>query len=367
MMGAGTQAAPIGVLVVDDSAVMRQLIAEALAADSGLRVLGTAADALIARRKIKELSPDVVTLDVEMPNMSGLDFLEKIMALRPMPVVMVSAATQRGTETSLNALAIGAIDVVAKPAASPGEAAAGDLDRFRQHLVETVKAAARARIRGRAAARQAAGPAARERSGTSSYGIVAIGASTGGVQAIRDILLDLPPDCPPIVATQHMPEHFTTTFAARLDRECRVRVAEAADGMTVLPGHVYIAPGNLHLELARAHGHYVCRLKDGPLVSGHRPSVDVLFRSVARAAGADALAIILTGMGRDGAQGLREIRATGARTIGQSESSCVVYGMPKAAREIGAVEAELALERIAAEIMGGRSARSAGNDNRREG
>jgi two-component system chemotaxis response regulator CheB len=366
-MSGGSQAAPpIGVLVVDDSAVMRQLIADALAADSGIRVLGTAADALIARRKIKELSPDVLTLDVEMPNMNGLDFLEKIMTLRPMPVVMVSTLTQRGTETSLNALAMGAVDVVAKPASSPCEARPDDLDRFRRQLVETVKAAAQARIRGRGAKHPPAAPAARGRGGV-GHGIVAIGASTGGVQAIRDILLDLPPDCPPIVATQHMPEHFTTTFAARLDRECRVRVAEAADGMTILPGHAYIAPGNLHLELARAHGHYVCRLKDGPLVSGHRPSVDVLFRSVARAAGADALAINLTGVGRDGAQGLCEIRATGARTIGQSEPSCVVYGMPKAAREVGAVETELALERIAAEIMGGRSARSAGTDNRRDG
>jgi two-component system, chemotaxis family, protein-glutamate methylesterase/glutaminase len=348
----------IRVLVVDDSALMRQLIAEALSSDADLRVVGTAADASIARRKIKDLAPDVITLDVEMPDMNGLDFLRKIMTLRPMPVVMVSTLTQRGAETTLEALALGAVDVVAKPSQSSRDASAAyELTRFRDELIDKVKAAATARVAGHS--QRVASPAAPARSGEPTVGIVAIGASTGGVQALKEIIAELPPTCPPIVVTQHMPEYFTATFAARLDRECAVSVVEAKDGMIVAPGQVYIAEGDHHLELARSGGRYVCRLRDGSLVSGHRPSVDELFRSVAEVAGADALGIILTGMGRDGAAGLRAMRAAGARTIGQNEASCVVYGMPKAARDAGAVEVEMALDRIAGEIMSGRRNRRA--------
>lgn len=339
------------VLVVDDSALMRRVIADALESDSDITVLGSASDAFIARRKIKELAPDVITLDVEMPDMNGLDFLEKIMTLRPMPVVMVSSLTGQGTETTLAALALGAVEFVAKPAGSLGDAdAADDFVRFRRELVAKVKTAAEARIVGRPPfGRRRPGHAPAD-GGASDVRIVAIGASTGGVPAIRDLIVDLSPTCPPIVVTQHMPGHFTASFAARLNRECSVTVAEAEDGASVLPGHVYIAPGNRHLELARATGHYVCRLSDGPTVSGHRPSVDMLFHSVAQAAGGDALGIILTGMGRDGALGLKAMRDAGARTIGQCEQSCVVYGMPKAAREAEAVETEMTLERIATEL-----------------
>lgn len=354
----------IRVLVVDDSALMRQVIAEALSSDPVLRVVGTAADASIARRKIKDLSPDVITLDVEMPDMNGLDFLSRIMTLRPMPVVMVSTLTQRGAETTLEALALGAFDVVAKPSQSLS-AAGSDLARFRGEVVEKVKAAAAAHVarRGSRAAAPATiaaeiqnnGPATR----VPAAGIIAIGASTGGVQAIKEIIVELPRTCPPIIVTQHMPEYFTATFAARLDRECAVSVFEAREGMTIGPGQVVIAEGNHHLELARSGHRYVCRLREGPLVSGHRPSVDVLFRSVAEVAGPDALGIILTGMGRDGAAGLAEMRAAGARTIGQNEASCVVYGMPKMAREAGGVEVEMALDRIAGEIMSGRRSRRA--------
>jgi two-component system chemotaxis response regulator CheB len=349
----------IRVLVVDDSALMRQVIAEALSSDPALRVVGTAADASIARRKIKDLSPDVITLDVEMPDMNGLDFLSRIMTLRPMPVVMVSTLTQRGAETTLEALALGAFDVVAKPSQSLS-AAGSDLARFRSEVVEKVKAAAAAHVarRGSRAAAPAAVAAEIPNSGPTA-GIIAIGASTGGVQAIKEIIVELPRTCPPIIVTQHMPEYFTATFAARLDRECTVSVFEAQEGMTIGPGQVVIAEGNHHLELARSGGRYVCRLSEGPLVSGHRPSVDVLFRSVAEVAGPDALGIILTGMGRDGAAGLAEMRAAGARTIGQNEASCVVYGMPKMAREAGGVEVEMALDRIAGEIMSGRRSRRA--------
>jgi two-component system chemotaxis response regulator CheB len=351
----------IRVLVVDDSALMRQVIAEALSSDPALRVVGTAADASIARRKIKDLSPDVITLDVEMPDMNGLDFLSRIMTLRPMPVVMVSTLTQRGAETTLEALALGAFDVVAKPSQSLS-AAGSDLARFRGEVVEKVKAAATAHVarRGSRGSRASAPAVAAEISnGGPTAGIIAIGASTGGVQAIKEIIVELPRSCPPIIVTQHMPEYFTATFAARLDRECTVSVFEAQEGMTIGPGQVVIAEGDHHLELARSGNRYVCRLREGPLVSGHRPSVDVLFRSVAEVAGPDALGIILTGMGRDGAAGLAEMRAAGARTIGQNEASCVVYGMPKAARDAGGVEVEMALDRIAGEIMSGRRSRRA--------
>ncbi|MDB5407200.1 MAG: response regulator receiver modulated CheB methylesterase [Rhodospirillales bacterium] len=349
----------VRVLVVDDSALMRQLIAEALSSDSSLRVVGTAADAFIARRKIKDLAPDVITLDVEMPDMNGLDFLRKIMTLRPMPVIMVSTLTRRGAETTLEALALGAVDVVAKPSQiSRDSVAVPDIARFRGELVDKVKAAATAQLAARGQ-RTTSPSAAVPRSGPPTSGIVAIGASTGGVQALKDIIVELPRHCPPIIVTQHMPEYFTATFAARLDRECTVSVVEAKDGMAIVPGQVCIAEGDHHLELARSGNRYVCRLSEGPLVSGHRPSVDVLFRSVAEVVGPDALGIILTGMGRDGAAGLGAMRAAGARTIGQNEASCVVYGMPKAARESGAVEVEMALDHIAGEIMSGRRSRRA--------
>lgn len=331
----------IRVLVVDDSAAMRGLIAATLRRDPGIAVIGEAADPFEARAAIKALNPDVLTLDVEMPGMTGLDFLEKIMRLRPMPVIMVSSLTARGTEATLQALELGAVDCVAKPGA--GTSAGFDA------LPEKVREAARARIRplpqGASAPRA---PAADYRP---DGRLLAIGASTGGVEALITVLANLPPNCPPTVITQHMPENFTRSFAARLDRICAATVAEASEGAPLAPGRVYLAPGGAaHLEVAGTRPWH-CRLREAPPVNGHRPSVDVLFASAAAAAGARALGVILTGMGRDGAQGLLAMRRAGAATLGQDEASAVVYGMPRAAHEIGAVQTQLPLERIGTEIV----------------
>ncbi|RYC31241.1 chemotaxis response regulator protein-glutamate methylesterase [Lichenibacterium minor] len=336
------------VLVVDDSASMRQLISAVLCTAPDLEVVGHAADPLEARQAIKDLSPDVVTLDVEMPNMNGLEFLEKLMRLRPMPVIMVSSLTSRGGEVTTRALEIGAIDCVTKPAL-------GDARPFGD-LIEKVRMAATVRLGpGRTAP---AAPAAR---GADAYApdgrIVAIGASTGGVEALTAVLTALPPNCAPVVVTQHMPALFTRSFAERLDKLCAATVAEATDGAPLSPGRVYIAPGGgQHLEITggsslRGSGNPPrCRLREAPPVNGHRPSVDVLFGSVAKVAGAEALGVILTGMGRDGADGLLAMRRAGAATLGQDAASSLIYGMPKAAFETGAVERQLPLRRIGAEI-----------------
>lgn len=338
---------PIRVLIVDDSALIRQVLSELLGSDPDIDVVGTAADPLIARERIKALNPDVITLDIEMPKMDGLAFLQKIMALRPTRVVMVSSLTQAGADTALQALELGAIDYVGKPLVDLRRG----LGEMRAELVDKVKAAAAARLPappsgGRRDVRLAPGPAY-----SSAGRIVAVGASTGGVEALHELLGALPADCPGVLVTQHMPPLFTATFAARLDRSCAMAVAEAKDGERVLPGHVYIAPGDRHLELARSGGQYECRVRGGDLVSGHRPSVDVLFASVARSAGKQAIGVILTGMGRDGAAGLLDMRKQGAPTIAEAESSCVVYGMPKAAVQIGAVAEELPLSKIARGIL----------------
>lgn len=341
---------PIRVLIVDDSALIRQLLSELLGAAPDIEVIGTAGDPLIARTMIKQHNPDVLTLDIEMPRMDGLAFLEKIMTLRPMPVLMVSSLTQSGAEATLQALEMGAVDYVAKPLV---DLRLG-MTELKEELQEKVRAAARARVRGY-------GP--RDTSGTgtqkispggswrSSEKIIAVGASTGGVEALRELICALPADAPAMVITQHMPERFTASFAARLNGIAAMTVAEAQDGARILPGHVYIAPGNQHLEVGRSGANYICKLNDGPLVSGHRPSVDVLFHSVAKAAGANAIGVILTGMGRDGVEGMLAMRAAGAVTIGEDESTCVVYGMPKAAKLAGAVQTELPLHKIAAEVL----------------
>jgi two-component system chemotaxis response regulator CheB len=338
---------PIRVVVVDDSALMRQMISAMLTAEPGIEVVAVANDPYQAREQIKATNPDVVTLDVEMPRMDGITFLEKIMTLRPLPVVMVSSLTQTGTDATLRALEIGAVDCVAKPA---GGMIAEGKAQFREELVAKVRAAASARIRPRKLVEPAT-PATVGPGYSSSEIVVAIGASTGGVEALHRVLQALPADSPAVVITQHMPPAFTASFAARLDRECAIVVTEARDGVRVLPGHAYIAPGGRHLELGRSGANYLCKLHDGPPVSGHRPSVDVLFRSVARSAGRNALGVIMTGMGRDGADGLLEMRNAGARTMGQDEASCVVYGMPKVARDVGAVEVEVPLQKIASEIV----------------
>jgi two-component system chemotaxis response regulator CheB len=339
--------APIRVLIVDDSALVRQMLGQILSSDPSLTVVGAAPDPLIAREMIKSLNPDVVTLDVEMPRMDGLAFLEKIMTLRPMPVLMISSLTQKGAELALRALELGAVDYVAKPTIGISDG----LATLREEIVAKVKLAAMARVRT-PATRSAAGANRLSAAGfSSSEKLIAIGASTGGVEALQAVLTAFPANAPAILIAQHMPPMFTASFARRLDQICAVTVTEAKDGERVLPGHVYIAPGSHHLELARSGANYVCRLGDGPLVSGHRPSVDTLFRSVARMAAANAVGIILTGMGKDGAAGLLEMRQAGASTIGQNEASCVVYGMPKAAHDCGATEVELPLEKIPNQVL----------------
>ena len=334
----------IKVLIVDDFALIRMLLSELLGSDADISVVGVAPDPLVAREKIKALNPDVVTLDIEMPRMDGLSFLEKIMMLRPMPVVVVSSLTQKGADAALRALELGAVDYVGKPLRDLREG----MQELRDELVAKVRAAARARVRPRLAGtrRPVLGRQA------CATRIVAIGASTGGVEALHELLGTMPASAPPILVTQHMPAGFTASFARRLDGECAMTVTEAVDRAPIVPGHIYIAAGGYHLELARAGADWCCRSRSGPPVSGHVPSVNVLFRSVAQAAGASATGVILTGMGSDGAEGLLAMREAGARTFGQDEASSVVYGMPKAARLLGAVQQEVPLSRLAEAILG---------------
>lgn len=335
----------VQVLVVDDSPTMRSMISSVLASDAAIEVVGTAGDAAQARTAIKQLNPDVITLDVEMPNMNGLDFLEKIMRLRPMPVIMVSTLTSKGAEASLAALELGAFDCIGKPTAGDPQPFAG--------LVDKVKQAGKSKAHIASAA--SATPPVNGTPVIEDYrpgiNIVAIGASTGGVEALITLLSNYPENCPPTLITQHMPEAFTSSFAARLDRLCKPDVAEATDGAPILPGKVYVAPGGeRHLEVVGGTS-LRCRLREGETVNGHRPSVDVLFKSVAARCGKRAVGVILTGMGRDGAAGLLEMRKGGAITIGQNEASCVVYGMPRSAFEMGAVENQLPLRKIGGEVL----------------
>ena len=348
---------PVRVLIVDDSAVVRQLLTEVLSADPQIEVVGSAADPLLAREKIKRLHPDVLTLDVEMPRMDGLVFLDNLMRLRPMPVVMVSSLTERGADITLQALALGAVDFVAKPRIN----VAHGLESYAQEITAKVKAAARAQVRAapRPASRPAAGPAtATETTATpvalryrTTDRLIAIGASAGGTEAIRVVLEAMPPDAPAIVLTQHIPASFSAPFAERLDRHCAMLVREARDGETILPGHVYLPPGDHHLRVLRDGARWRCRLDSGPPVNRHRPAVDVLFRSVAQAAGANAVAAILTGMGDDGARGLLELREAGAATLVQDEATSVVWGMPGAAWKLGAAQECLPLDRIAQRLL----------------
>ncbi|MET0431723.1 MAG: chemotaxis response regulator protein-glutamate methylesterase, partial [Hyphomicrobium sp.] len=317
------------------------LIATALTKDPEIEVVGQAEDPIQARQAIKSLNPDVVTLDVEMPNMNGLEFLEKIMRLRPMPVIMVSTLTGRGADETIQALEIGAIDCIEKP--RPGN------EHNFEELPYKVKVAASARVRPLERTEIGQRTAAVGASYVPDDRIVAIGASTGGVEALIEILSRFPENCPPTVVTQHMPPSFTRSFARRLDRLCAPRVQEATDRAKLLPGHIFLAPGgSAHLEVSPE---MECRLKVGDRINGHCPSVDVLFESVARARKGRAVGVILTGMGKDGASGLLSMRKAGAKTFGQSESSCIVYGMPKAAFELGAVEKQLPLEWLSAAII----------------
>lgn len=336
-------ATKIRVVIVDDSALMRKMLAGVLSEDPDIEVVGTAPDPYVAREQIKALNPDVVTLDVEMPHMNGIDFLRKIMELRPTPVVMISTLTQAGAETTLEALEIGAVDFVAKPAD------AGAMAHLGAELIPKIKSAARTRTQRRATG-QRPRPTWSSAHATSDK-IIAIGSSTGGVEALKALLMELPPDVPPILIAQHMPERFTAAFARRLDTECPMRVCEASNDQGIERGHVYIAPGGHHLELGRRGQGYYCSLNEGSPVSGHRPSVDVLFTSVARVAGRNAVGVILTGMGRDGASGLLTMRKAGCETFGQDESTSLVYGMPRVAFEIGAVAHQHPLLKLPAAIL----------------
>lgn len=328
------------VLVVDDSASMRAVLARILSADPDIEVIGLAPEPNAARAIIKELDPDVITLDVEMPGMDGLSFLERIMRLRPMPVVMCSTLTARGTEVTIDALRLGAVDCIAKPS---GDAA--DMAREGERLRTTVKAAARSRVRPTPAPVRPA-----TAGGFAENRVIAIGASTGGVEALFSLVGALPADCPPVLIVQHMPAAFTTSFAARLDSASAVQVVEAEDGRPVQPGQVYLAPGGpRHMELGEGPEPRI-RLRSGDLVSGHRPSVDTLFHSIARR-GPAAVGAILTGMGADGAEGLLAMRRAGARTFGQDAESCVIYGMPRVAFERGAVGRQLSLAALPEAIL----------------
>ncbi|HTO32772.1 MAG TPA: chemotaxis response regulator protein-glutamate methylesterase [Pararhizobium sp.] len=347
------------VLVVDDSATMRGLITAILSSDPEVQVVGQAADAMQARQAIKDLDPDVITLDIEMPNMNGLEFLEKIMRLRPMPVIMVSTLTHKGAEASIAALEIGAFDCVGKPL--PGD------PRPFSDLADKVKAAARSQRKFIISGNKAATPsAANTNTGAADYRagrkIVAIGSSTGGVEALIAVLQKFPANCPPTLITQHMPHTFTKSFAERLNRLCAPTVQEATDGARLEIGKIYLAPGGeRHLQVVNPSSPS-CRLLDREPVNGHRPSVDVLFDSVAELAGRNAVGVILTGMGRDGASGLLKMRHAGARTFGQNEKTCIVYGMPRVAWELGAVETQLPLSSIGEEVLKSTAARREGSE-----
>jgi two-component system chemotaxis response regulator CheB len=350
----------IRVLTVDDSALMRQVLATLLSNDPEIEVVGSAPDPYIAREKIKTLNPDVLTLDVEMPKMDGLTFLEKLMRGHPMPVVMVSSLTEAGCETTLRALELGAVDFIAKPKI---DLRAG-MEEVAQDLIAKVKAAALAKVskpvdgqvspvhRPLSLALSPSGSGGVEEAMIKTTDtVIAIGSSTGGTEAVKRILEVLPPDTPPILITQHMPERFTKTWADRLHKLCRISVKEAEDGDSVLPGHALVAPGNHHMTLARSGARYSVKINQDAPVNRHRPSVDVLFDSVARNAGRNAVGVILTGMGGDGAKGLLAMKQAGASTIAQDEASCVVFGMPKEAIKLGAVDEILPLSDIPGAVL----------------
>ncbi len=349
----------IRVLIVDDSAVVRQTLQDILSSDSRIEVMGTAADPFHAAEKIRQEVPDVITLDVEMPRMDGITFLQKIMSQHPIPVVICSSLTGSGSETAIRALEYGAIEIITKPRMGARQF----LEESRVRIVDAVKAASVAKIkrisdfRNRAitpkltADAMLAKPSATRAMAQTTERIVLIGASTGGTEALRIILESLPLDSPGIVIVQHMPEHFTAAFAQRLNSLCRVSVKEAADGDSVLRGHALIAPGNKHTLLKRSGARYYVEVKDGPLVCRHRPSVDVLFRSAARYAGNNAVGVIMTGMGDDGSKGLKEMKDAGAFAIAQDEASSIVFGMPKEAIKLGAVDKVASLDQIASTFI----------------
>lgn len=344
----------IKVLIVDDSALIRSVMNEIISKQPDMEVVGVAPDPIVARDLIKRTNPDVLTLDVEMPRMDGLDFLEKLMRLRPMPVVMVSSLTERGSEITLRALELGAVDFVTKPKLS----IQSGMMEYAELITDKIRAAAKARVRARTVAPADANKGPSEglpmirNPLTSSEKLIIIGASTGGTEAIKEFLIQMPSDCPGILITQHMPEGFTRSFAKRLDGLCKITVKEAEGGERVLPGHAFIAPGHSHLQLARSGANYVTQLDQGPPVNRHRPSVDVLFESAARCAGKNAVGVILTGMGKDGAAGMLTMKNAGAYNFAQDEASCVVFGMPREAIAIGAAHEVGALHALPGMVLG---------------
>ena len=356
------------VVVVDDSALVRSMLTEIINRQPDMECIGAAADPLVAREMIRNLNPDVITLDVEMPRMDGIDFLSKLMRLRPMPVVMVSTLTERGAEVTLKALELGAIDFVAKPKIG----VADGLRQLSDDITDKIRVASKARIHRLAPAPGAGAPAptgartpgapaaasaARPAAATPSLGrlstekLIFIGASTGGTEATKEVLIGLPADAPAVVITQHMPPGFTKNYAARLDGLCKISVKEASDGERILPGHAYIAPGGLHLSVERSGANYIARVQDGEPVNRHKPSVEVLFKSAARVVGPNAIGIMLTGMGADGAKAMREMKDAGAYCVAQDEASCVVFGMPREAINAGAVQEVLPLTKISGHVL----------------
>lgn len=339
--------AKIRVLIVDDSAIARQVIGKALESDPGIEVVGTAPDPYVARDKIIELKPDVISLDVEMPRMDGVTFLRKIMKHHPLPVVMVSSLTQKGAEITMQALESGAVDVVAKPVMEKH-----NLSEITIELVDKIKSASRAKVK---APLKSAELAKKRRPLTSmtttTNKVVAIGASTGGTEALKDVLSRMPANSPGILVVQHMPETFTTAFAARLDKMSVIKVKEAEHGDSLVPGVCLLAPGNKHMLLRRSGSRYYVDVKDGPLISRHRPSVEVLFNSVAKTAGKNAVGVIMTGMGGDGSSGMLNMKKEGAATIAQDEKTCVVFGMPKEAIKLGGVDKTVPLDKIPETII----------------
>jgi two-component system, chemotaxis family, protein-glutamate methylesterase/glutaminase len=338
---------PYKVLIVDDSSLMRQLLTQIISSDPDLEVIGTAGDPFVAREKIKTLHPDVLTLDIEMPRMDGLTFLEKLMRGHPMPVVMISSLTDRGAETTLRALSLGAVDYIAKPKLDVSN---GTIEQA-SDIIAKVKAAARVRVRGLDARETipAALPGGYHFSAT--HKVVAIGASTGGTEALKDLLSALPPDFPGLVMVQHMPEAFTRPFSERLNSLCRIHVQEAKDGDRILPGHALLAPGGHQMQVVRRGMEYAVKVYRGERVNRHLPSVDVLFSSCARQLGKNAIGVLLTGMGADGAKGMLEMKAAEAHTIAQDEATCVVFGMPREAIQLGAVDQVLPLGRIPTALL----------------
>jgi two-component system chemotaxis response regulator CheB len=340
----------IKVLIVDDSALIRSVMSEIVNLQPDMEVVGVAPDPLVARELIKKTNPDVLTLDVEMPKMDGLDFLEKLMRLRPMPVLMVSSLTERGSEITMRALELGAVDFVTKPKISIQTG----MREYTELITDKLRAASRARIKPRSVQAGAAAPVLPQLRSplTSSEKLIIIGASTGGTEAIREFLMQMPSDCPGILIAQHMPEGFTSSFAKRLDSLCKISVREAVGGERVLPGHAYIAPGHSHLLLARSGANYMTRIEQSEPVNRHRPSVDVLFRSAAESAGKNAVGVILTGMGKDGAAGMLEMKNAGAHTFAQDEATCVVFGMPREAIALGAAHEIGALTALPGMVLG---------------